>query len=249
MYSAQTQCFPSIPQTWWATQCDWIKISSSTRSVWIMFIGVFLHCRYLCSVSVISELNWFLIGVYVCGKWFSDLCPHRYVTSAAASKLRKTSLLQRYVYIHGGVVVGVAIGLAHPVVKLIVDCWFLLSLVELQQICECLKLTEEFRQLSDRHANHEDKLQVREWWDGGKPAERKGGWREREVKKGGIYREEEGPLKLVGTYSPSASLVFVQVHTFTGQKCKILLSVQPFFFFFCRWKTSSFTLWRTLLVC
>ena len=25
---------------------------------------------------------------------------------------------------------------------------------------ECLKLTEEFRQLSDRHANHEDKLQV-----------------------------------------------------------------------------------------
>ena len=29
-----------------------------------------------------------------------------------------------------------------------------------QQISECLKLTEEFRQLSDRHANHEDKLQV-----------------------------------------------------------------------------------------
>ena len=25
---------------------------------------------------------------------------------------------------------------------------------------QCLKLTEEFRQLSDRHTNHEDKLQV-----------------------------------------------------------------------------------------
>lgn len=32
--------------------------------------------------------------------------------------------------------------------------------VLMQHVSECLKLTEEFRQLSDRHANHEDKLQV-----------------------------------------------------------------------------------------
>ncbi len=30
----------------------------------------------------------------------------------------------------------------------------------LQHVSECLSLTEEFRHLSDRHANHEDKLQV-----------------------------------------------------------------------------------------
>ena len=30
-----------------------------------------------------------------------------------------------------------------------------------EHVYECLKLTEEFRQLSDRHANHEDKLQVK----------------------------------------------------------------------------------------
>lgn len=30
-----------------------------------------------------------------------------------------------------------------------------------EHIDECLKLTEEFRQLSDRHANHEDKLQIK----------------------------------------------------------------------------------------
>ena len=30
-----------------------------------------------------------------------------------------------------------------------------------QHIPECLKLTEEFRHLSDLHNNHEDKLQVR----------------------------------------------------------------------------------------
>ena len=29
-----------------------------------------------------------------------------------------------------------------------------------QHIRECLKLTEEFRHLSDHHNNHEDKLQV-----------------------------------------------------------------------------------------
>lgn len=30
----------------------------------------------------------------------------------------------------------------------------------LQHVYECLKLTDEFRQLSKHHANHEDKLQV-----------------------------------------------------------------------------------------
>ena len=30
----------------------------------------------------------------------------------------------------------------------------------LQHVSECVKLTEEFRQLSDGHVNHEDKLQV-----------------------------------------------------------------------------------------
>ncbi len=30
----------------------------------------------------------------------------------------------------------------------------------LQQIGECLTLTEEFRQLSEKHVNREDKLQV-----------------------------------------------------------------------------------------
>ena len=34
------------------------------------------------------------------------------------------------------------------------------DLIILQHVYECLKLTDEFRQLSDHHANHEDKLQV-----------------------------------------------------------------------------------------
>ena len=34
------------------------------------------------------------------------------------------------------------------------------TLSHLQHVHECVKLTEEFRQLSDRHVNHEDKLQV-----------------------------------------------------------------------------------------
>ena len=38
--------------------------------------------------------------------------------------------------------------------------FMMLIALHMQHAYECLKLTEEFRQLSSHHANHEDKLQV-----------------------------------------------------------------------------------------
>lgn len=56
-------------------------------------------------------------------------------------------------------------GLCIPRGKQLLNTWLTNSPpspppVPLQHVHECVKLTEEFRQLSDGHVNHEDKLQV-----------------------------------------------------------------------------------------